>query len=539
MTSLDIIQKASEGLASAKMDWRKRKGLALPPDLLNQVPRMLGVLTWAYALCYAVSYFGSWLLNMNDWPTENFFTDWHTLAATGAIAMSLVFFGLSRSGKIKPEAKLDLGLLFLILGSAGISIPVFYGIFPEGSMSDIAGRTYVGVPWTAMWILIFAAFIPNCPLKIFMASLVAATIGPVTTSISLATGATSAELSHSFFWRYFLLTNYLVCLLAWFKAAFFHQVGSKLLNARAMGGYKLVTRLGAGGMGEVWRAQHRMLARPSALKLIKPEILGSDPEARRLALARFEREAQATAVLTSPHTVRIFDFGCTPENSFYYSMELLDGIGLDSLVERFGPQKPSRVVFLLRQICHSLADAHALGLVHRDIKPSNIFLCRQGLDHDFVKVMDFGLVKSTEPTGQGDLNLTNPNITAGTPGFLSPEMALSRQDLDGRSDLYSLGCVAYWLLTGVPVFQGANAVETAAMHLKDEPIPPSRRSEFPIPDEKEKLILHLLAKEPKDRPGSAQEVDAALASCCRDEIWTGDDASKWWDMHRPTGQQKG
>ena len=536
MTHHDIIQKASAGLATAKQDWKRRKGLALPPDLLQEASGMLGVLTWVYALSYGIAYFGSGMMKLQGRPLGQFlFGDWQSWGAWIAMAVALGFFGLTRLKSLAPERMLDLGLLFLIVGAAGISIPVFWGIFPEQSPGDMPSRIFFGVPWTAMWILIYPSFVPNCPLKTLLAALLAATVAPVVTTLSILTGATADDVSPGFFWRYFLFTNYLAALLAWFVAAYFHKVGSKLLSAREMGGYQLVARLGMGGMGEVWRAQHRMLARPSALKLIKPEILGADPEARALAQARFEREAQATAALSSPHTVRIYDFGTTPENSFYYSMELLDGLGLDDLVERFGPQPPERVVFILGQICHSLADAHAAGLVHRDIKPSNIFLCRQGLDFDFVKVMDFGLVKCTDAGKQGDLMLTNPNITAGTPGFLSPEMALNRPDVDGRSDLYSLGCVAYWLLTGVPVFHGESAVETAAMHLKDEPIPPGQRCEFPIPRQLEKLILRLLAKKPDGRPASAVAVREEMASWNLDQKWTCADARRWWEMHRPTG----
>jgi len=396
------------------------------------------------------------------------------------------------------------------------------------------GHSFVGVPWEGVWILMFPIFIPNCPVKTFMAALLAASMGPIITSISIWTGATSAEIDHLFFWRYFLFTNYLCAVLAWFSASYIHKLGSYLLRAREMGAYQLKSKVGGGGMGEVWLAQHRLLARSTALKLIKPEILGANDKARDLAIARFEREAQATAKLKSPHTVQVFDFGRTPEHSFFYSMELLDGIGLDVLVDKYGPQEPGRVVFLLKQICHSLHDAHAQNIVHRDIKPSNIFLCRMGQDHDFIKVMDFGLVKNVGPDAPEDLVLTNPNITAGTPNFLSPEMALSRSDIDGRSDLYSLGCVAYWLLTGVPVFTGENAVETAAMHLKDDPVPPSQRSEFSIPQELDEIILKLLAKKPKDRPSSALVLLELLNNIPLSKKWNEDTAGQWWKMHSPT-----
>src|SRR5262245_24008926 len=220
-----------------------------------------------------------------------------------------------------------------------------------------------------------------------------------------------------------------------------------------MGSYHLVELLGRGGMGEVWRGEHRLLKRPAAIKLVRPELLGANSDAdSHDMLRRFEREAQATAALSSPHTIRLFDFGVTSDRTFYYVMELLAGRDLESLVREFGPVPADRALFLLRQACHSLADAHARGLVHRDVKPANIYTCRMGLEYDFVKVLDFGLVKFADRTAMQQTLMTAAHTTTGTPAYMAPELILGEADIDRRADVYALGCVAYYLLTGQLVF---------------------------------------------------------------------------------------
>jgi eukaryotic-like serine/threonine-protein kinase len=282
-------------------------------------------------------------------------------------------------------------------------------------------------------------------------------------------------------------------------------------RARELGSYRLGELLGRGGMGEVYLATHRMLARPAAIKLIRAEALaGEDGTKAQLATARFRREAEAAARLKSPHTVQLYDFGVTDEGRLYLVMELLDGLDLDSLVRRDGPLTAARVVHILRQVCESLEEAHDVGLVHRDIKPANIHLGRIGREADFVKVLDFGLVKSIEGTGDDDHLATVAGMTLGTPAYMAPEMVQS-ETIDGRADLYSLGCVAYFLLTGELVFQGETAIQTMFMHMQQAPVPPSERTQNPIPPALERLILTCLAKQPEDRPGSASDLAAGLA----------------------------
>jgi serine/threonine-protein kinase len=316
-----------------------------------------------------------------------------------------------------------------------------------------------------------------------------------------------------------------------------YRLTRELSRAKRMGSYQLVEKIGSGGMGEVWRAKHRLLVRPAAIKLIRAESLGNNGHQSRTALARFEREAQATAGLTSPHSIEIYDFGITEEGTFFYVMELLDGLDLRSLVERFGPLPPERAVHLLRQSCHSLADAHARGLIHRDVKPANVFTCRRGLDHDFVKVLDFGLVKSSEKSGADRTQLTGEGIASGTPAFMSPEMATGERLLDARTDVYALGCVAYWLLTGKLVFEGDTAMKILMQHIRDTPVPASARTEIDLPQELDSLILECLEKNPDQRPRDGRTLELRLANCAALlPPWDPERAEDWWAKHMPAAQ---
>lgn len=304
-------------------------------------------------------------------------------------------------------------------------------------------------------------------------------------------------------------------------------------QAGEMGQYELERRIGQGGMGEVWLARHRMLARPAAIKLIRPEMLGDSEraQARRL-LERFEREARVTASLGSPHTVELYDFGITDDGTFYYVMEYLDGRDLETLVRSYGPLPAERVVYLLRQACESLAEAHAHGLIHRDIKPANLYACRMGRSCDFVKVLDFGLVKPM--VGGPEMTaLTQEGTPAGTPAFMAPEMALDEGTIDARSDIYALGCVAFWLVTGQYVFVRDNAVAMAVDHVKTAPQPPSRRTEIAVPLELDALVLRCLEKDPARRYASAEELADAFDAVPLEGRWTEKRAAEWWRLHLP------
>ena len=251
------------------------------------------------------------------------------------------------------------------------------------------------------------------------------------------------------------------------------------------------------------------------------------------AVRRFEHEAQAIARLRSPHTVNLFDFGVAENGSFYYAMELLDGLDADTLVRRFGPLPADRAMYLLTQICHSLSEADACGLVHRDIKPANIFVCRYGEDYDFVKVLDFGLVKTFDQATEAAPALTRENSVHGTPAFIAPEQALGHAQLDGRVDIYATGCVAYWLLTGQLVFTADTSMGLLMHHIHTMPTPPSARSELPIPAALDQLVLWCLAKDPARRPQSARELLLKLNELDGAVAWTQQRARDWWATHQP------
>ena len=270
-------------------------------------------------------------------------------------------------------------------------------------------------------------------------------------------------------------------------------------------------------MGVVYRARHAMLRRPTAIKLLKPERMGE------AGLRRFEREVQLTAGLSHPNTVTVFDYGRTPDGVFYYAMEYLEGLGLDQLVAADGPQTPGRAVHILRQVLEALAEAHGVGLVHRDVKPGNIILCERGGLSDVAKVVDFGLVKELEAEG----DVTHDAALVGTPLYLAPE-AIRSPAADARADLYSLGAVAYFLLTGQHVFEGRTIIEICGHHLHTPPTPPSERLGRPLPAALEAWVLACLEKDPARRPASASEAAARLERCGLAGEWKADEARAWW-----------
>ncbi len=295
-------------------------------------------------------------------------------------------------------------------------------------------------------------------------------------------------------------------------------------QALRLGQYTLGEKLGEGGMGAVYLAQHAMLRRPTAVKLLPPDRAGT------ASLARFEREVQLTSLLTHPNTIAVYDYGRTTSGVFYYAMEYVDGLSLEDLVDADGPQPPERVIHILRQVAGALGEAHHVGLIHRDVKPANILLCERGGIFDVVKVVDFGLVKQLE--APADATVTRADTITGTPAYLAPEMIVSPDSLDGRADLYGLGGVGYFLLTGGPVFAGKTIMEVCAHHLHTPPERPSIRRGEDLPDELERTILACLAKEPSDRPASASALEARLAELTAGHPWPAASAEEWWKSWR-------
>jgi serine/threonine-protein kinase len=307
-----------------------------------------------------------------------------------------------------------------------------------------------------------------------------------------------------------------------------NSLRAEAFEARQLNQYRLVRRLGGGGMGEVYLAEHRLLRRPCALKIIRPGH-AADP----IELKRFEREVRATARLSHPNSVEIYDYGHTVDGTFYYVMEFLQGLSLDDLVNRHGPMPPGRVIYLLRQVCGALAEAHAAGLVHRDVKPANIFASYRGGRYDVAKLFDYGLVKGKalgavqEPT-----DVSRAGMIRGTPLYMAPEQVLADRDLDHRCDLYALGAVAYRLLTGEPPFLRDTRAEVMNAHAYEAVIPPSRlRPE--IPADLERVVLQCLAKSPADRFPDADRLADALAACTSPNDWDARAAALWWRQHEP------
>jgi serine/threonine-protein kinase len=396
------------------------------------------------------------------------------------------------------------------------------------------------VSWSAVVIVFFPFLIPAAPRVVLTASMVSAAMTPLTFAIMFAIeqrpwppAPTSVSL---------VLPPFVCALLAWAPTNVLHRLRSAVQQARRLGNYELTERLGAGGMGEVWRARHRLLARPAAVKLIKPEVLGARDEAsREQLLARFEQEARVTASLDSPHTVELYDFGVAADGELFIVMELLDGLDSETLVERFGPLPSERVVHLLMQACDSLEDAHRRGLIHRDVKPANLFVARKGVEFDFLKVLDFGLVKRWQSGPEASLteslvgalagNQTALGQIVGTPAFLAPEAVTGTAEIDQRADIYALGCVGYWLLTGCMVFDDPTVMGLAVAHVTRDPEPPSARIAAAITPDLEHLVMQCLAKDPAARPASARLLREQLAGIRFAAPWSRERATDWWREH--------
>jgi serine/threonine-protein kinase len=296
------------------------------------------------------------------------------------------------------------------------------------------------------------------------------------------------------------------------------RLREQVREAQRLGHYTLGEKIAEGGIGTVYRAHHAMLRRPTAIKLLRSQLANDE------AIRQFEREVQITAELTDPHIVAVYDYGRSRDGTFYYAMEYLDGIDLERLVRDYGPQPVGRVVSKIRQVCDALAEAHGRGLIHRDIKPANILLCERGRQNDVAKVVDFGLVQNLDIDG-------GPTGLAGTPGYLAPEAIADPAKVGAASDLYALGAVAYYLLTGHTVFEADSFVSLCKQHLHDEPPPPSRRAQRAIPASVDALVMSCLAKEPTDRPSSALALAEALDKL-EVQRWSAEEARVWWSAFR-------
>lgn len=405
--------------------------------------------------------------------------------------------------------------------------------FQVGFFSALALDSWIGPviaarcmswPW-AMTIVSYGILIPNTARRciLMVAGMV---VGYLAIAISLVLTTPDVPASAALGYVLCSLTDMtLAAAIAVFGAHRIATLQQAAAEMRKLGPYRLLKRLGAGGMGEVYLAEHALLRRPCALKLVRPDQ-GGDAH----FLSRFEREVQAMATLTHPNTVRVYDYGLAADGTFYYAMEYLPGLSLQELVTRHGPLPANRTVYLLRQVCAALHEAHAIGLVHRDIKPANLIAAQTGGMYDVAKLLDFGLVR--RHTSSTDGNLTSLGAITGTPAFMSPEQAAGNVAIDARSDIYSLGAVAFFLLTGRPPFVHATSVETMAAHLTERVAPP-RQLQPELPDDLEQIVLRCLEKEPAKRFADISGVEEALANCgCRD-TWSSAKASDWWRTSSP------
>lgn len=306
-----------------------------------------------------------------------------------------------------------------------------------------------------------------------------------------------------------------------------YSLRTKTREVKRLGNYLVERRLGAGAMGEVFVARHARLVRPSAVK-----VLRVDGELDAGSLRRFEREVQLASSLSHPNTITIFDYGRSEGGDLFYAMEYLDGLDLQRFVDRFGPMPPERAVHVLRQICGSLSEAHSAGIVHRDLKPANVFLTHRGGIYDFVKVLDFGIARQIATDEEKDPKITRSGSIVGTPEYIAPESAASSGKVDGRADLYGLGAVAFFLLTGEPPFTGPSAFHVIRRHFSETPRAPSVAAPGFVPEELDELVLRCLAKVPEGRFGTAAEIDAALAAIAFERPWSMVQAHEWWLGHR-------
>ena len=444
------------------------------------------------------------------------------VAASLAFFISLAPFLLSRLGKVEGRRFLTFGSIYQVTMASLIGFMDHLHPWAD----DDPARGWSGV---AVWILIYAVFVPSAPAKTIRFALVAALMDPIGLLVNVWLGN---PLPPAPLFPLIFGPTAIAVVTAVVASRINYSMGRKIHDAEVMGSYQLVELLGEGGMGEVWRAEHKMLARPAAIKLIRAEALGDgSDESVGNPVLRFEREAQATAQLESEHTVELYDFGVSTDGTFYYVMELLQGMDLDELVARFGPIPPERAIHLLQQVCESLTEAHENDLIHRDIKPSNIFICRKAAKHDFVKVLDFGLVKATSAEKEGSTTLTEDGMISGTPAYMVPEVILGSKDIDGRADLYALGCVAYWLLSGTFVFEEETPMQMVVSHASGEPERLSERASQRIPPELEAVIHACLEKTPDLRPQSAAELGDILAGLAREHPWTQRQAREWWAVN--------
>ncbi|HKP30484.1 MAG TPA: serine/threonine-protein kinase [Gemmatimonadales bacterium] len=479
----------------------------MPDDLLDESRKRLSVIAFLGSVLWFTATALFHLARRAIAPDDPV---WMRLGAPDLVAVinvtaSAALCAWTRRSRKAPELLVRASLAYMVFTC--LSIAIIWHSDPAFHTEQVTPM----ISWSGVVVMMFAAIIPIRPKTMVLTGLVCVAMNPVAMFILQRMGVTMWGSPEKVVLMHY--PDFLIVGIAGAISVVMTKLGHQVSRAREMGSYHLGELIGRGGMGEVYQATHRMLARKAAIKLIRrSSIAPGDAETTQLAIARFRREAEVAASLRCPHTVALYDFGTTPDGALYIVMEFLEGMDLETLIRKEGAQPWQRVVSIMRQACESLAEAHARGLVHRDIKPANLHIGRLGLQDDFVKVLDFGLVKSigTREQPAAQTLATRDGQTPGTPEFMPPEMALG-EEVDGRADIYALGCVAFYLLTGRPVFEGTSAYHLIARHLNDPAPPPSTATTSTIPAELDAIILACLRKRPDERPTSAIELGESLA----------------------------
>jgi tRNA A-37 threonylcarbamoyl transferase component Bud32 len=494
-----------------------RSALAdLVPLLRERLMAVSAIAMGACVVAYGISFFAY------RGPTRDVALPVHFLLDGSGVLLNLGFFVLLWRRSFPAAFLRGVDLLFFLLNGL-----VFVALPPL-----VVGSDNVNAENAALLVLVRCIFIPDSPLRtlvvcgvIWTAYLAGYAFDTGGNPLGLPGVTSDPEvLRLSFLFDNFTIGLHLT--IGMVAVYSLHGLRMRALEAEQAGSYQLLEKLGEGGMGEVYRARHSQLQRPTAVKVIRADLVDSPT-----ALRRFEREVRAASELTDPNTIAIYDFGKTAGGRFYYAMEFLEGLDLQDLVDRFGAVEPARAVFLLGQVLGSLSEAHRRGLLHRDIKPGNLFLTARGSNFDFVKVLDFGLVKPLEQAPSAEAELTAEDAVPGTPAYMAPERFYGDKDADPTSDLYSVGAVAYFLLTRRLVFDG-NAAQVLIDHAKTAPVPP-RQLGVGISEELERVVLQALEKRPEDRFRSAEEFREALRQTPEWGRWTRESARRWWDEHMP------
>ncbi len=490
-------------------------GQELPSEVVRESRRRVQVAAAIGVGAYAVFFAFEWSGVVPSLALEHRIDLTHDLLGMALCAALLLIASIPPlPGRWVLNAALTVEVLLSLLISVGVSWASYVRTGHAQSLT-----------WVVPVIILFAVLVPAAPRTALGISILSALTMPLGLSVLAATRRIVAPPSD--YWSA-CITGAIAVSIASVAARTLYRAARQVAAAQTIGSYELLSKLGEGGMGEVWKAKHLLLARLAAVKLILPERLQGAMEERGTVLERFKREAQVTAGLRSPHTVELFDFGVSGDGTFYYAMELLEGMTVEHFVYQFGPVEPRRVVDWLQQICHSLGEAHAQALIHRDIKPANLFLCRYGRDVDFMKVLDFGLTKRTVAMTRPEL--TSPGMVTGTPGYMAPEQVFGLE-VGPPTDLYALGCVGYFLLAGAKLFDAESAGELMRQQVQLPPPPLSARAAQAVPARLEALIMSCLAKDPDDRPRDADAMSAELAKCVDGAPWSPAEAQGWWEKN--------